>query len=188
VTAEDIDDDLGEPDRALRSVGLWRTKEGWFSGGFYERRPDVEAFAWPIDVVGLEAGEFSPSQSGVSSDGREGSVPVWERGGELIDLGGIKDPHVAATSFGELEAVSGRIHDASIPNRLVEGEFDPSHGSGHGLGGVSSCSEFRHQPASLFVGKPCQGDVANPRCDAFVAEDVGLDCTRAEMRPVGDDL
>jgi len=38
------------------------------------------------------------------------------------------------------------------------------------------------------MGEPCQGDVANPGCDAFVAEEIGFDRTRAEMRPVGDDL
>ena len=77
---------------------------------------------------------------------------------------------------------------ASIPNRLIECEFDPSHSSGHGLGGVSSCSQFRHQPAKLFVGKPRQGDVANPGCNAFVAEKIGFDRTGTQMRPVGDDL
>lgn len=96
-----IDDDLGERDCALRRVGLWLSEEGLLSGGFDERCPDVEAFAWPVDATGLEAGEFSPSESCVSSDGREGSVPVGEYRSELVDLGGIEDPHVGATSFEE---------------------------------------------------------------------------------------
>lgn len=86
---------------AFGGCGLRGSEDGWLSGGFDERRPDVEPLVWPVDATGLEAGEFSPSQSGVGGDGCEGSVPIGECRSELVDLGGIEEPHVGATSIGE---------------------------------------------------------------------------------------
>jgi len=110
----------GEP----AGLGSPNCGAGWGIG--VEMMIDGESLPVLVDVGDLKTSEFSPSQTGVAGDGCERSVPVGEGRGELVDLGGVEEPHVGSTGFGKQESIGGRCEDASVPYCLVEGESDPS--------------------------------------------------------------
>ena len=68
---EGVDDDVREGDGAFGGRSLRRAEDWWLSGGFDVRCIDGESPPVHVDIGDLEAGEFSPSQSGVGGDGCE---------------------------------------------------------------------------------------------------------------------